>query len=94
MIRVSEDVCCLNKIQTHRSMYFFISESNCFSTKTDNSVHVRATRLYHDNDDKADDETDYRKKISWEPEERPPRPNRQARRPPGTNMSRAEMALT
>ena len=62
MIRVSEDVCCLNKIQTHRSMYFLISESNCFSTKTDNSVHVRATRLYHDNDDKADDETDYRKK--------------------------------
>ena len=40
------------------------SYSNYFSTKPNNSVHVCATRLYHDNDKEADDETDYRKKCT------------------------------
>ena len=39
------------------------SYSNCFSTKPNNPVHVCATRLYHDNDKEADDETDYRNKC-------------------------------
>ena len=37
------------------------SYSNRLSTKPNNSVHVCASRLYHDNDKEADDETDYRK---------------------------------
>ena len=42
-------------------MCFLISYSNCFSCEPNNSVHVQATKLYHDNDDEADDVTGYRK---------------------------------
>ena len=36
---------------------------NCFSTKQINSVPYRATKYFHDNDNEADDETNYRKKA-------------------------------
>ena len=38
-------------------MFFF------HSTKPNKSVHVCASRKYHDNDKEADDKTDYRKKC-------------------------------
>ena len=63
MIRVSEEVCFWKNIRSHRTMCFLISYANCFSTKPNNSVHVRATRLYHHNDDEAVNATDYRKKC-------------------------------
>ena len=44
-------------------MCFLTSYANCFSTKPSNLVHVRATILYHDNDDEADEETKERKKC-------------------------------
>ena len=50
------------KTLTHQFICFLITYSNCFSTKPNNSVHVCATRLYHDNEEEADDETHYRKK--------------------------------
>ena len=42
---------------------FQILYSNFVSTKPNNKVNVCATRLYHENDDEADNQRDYRKKC-------------------------------
>ena len=41
----------------------FFSYSNCFTTEPICSVHLLTTRQKQDNDDEADDETDYHKKC-------------------------------
>ena len=83
----------LKKYTNHRSICFLISYLNCFSTKSNNSVQVCATRPYHDSDEETDGETNSRTKVRWEQAERRPRPRRRAGRPPRRNMSRAEMGV-